>query len=116
MTATVRWTRTGFHAWYEAPEARVYLQSMHRHKFYFEAEIETFHNDREIEFHDLLAVCEGASPPEGESWGGHSCEMMAQNVAEALRQKYAAMRTLRVSVFEDDEVGATIYLGRGEDC
>lgn len=114
-TATVRWTRNGYHQWVGAPDHRHYLGAMHRHRFYFEAEIETFHDDREVEFHDLLAICEQESPPDNESWGGYSCEMMARDIARALRRRFLAMRSIRVSVFEDNECGATLYLNPGED-
>lgn len=115
-TATVRWTRTGYHAWFNAPDRREYLRQMHRHQFYFEVEIETFHDDREIEFHDLLDVCKNASPEDGASWNGKSCEMMAREIAQALRDTYQPMRQIRVSVFEDNEVGANLYLPAGASC
>jgi hypothetical protein len=114
QTLTVRWSRIGFHHWPDAPDRRSYLGTTHRHKFFCEAEIEARHNNREIEFHDVLDVCTNAVPPDGADWGAMSCEMMSEQIARALRDQFGVMRWLRTSVFEDNEVGATTILTAGE--
>ena len=40
----------GFHKYENAPEEVAFLRVLHRHTFNVEVEMETFHNDREIEF------------------------------------------------------------------
>jgi hypothetical protein len=104
-TVTVRFTREGWHCWPEADGVRDYLASRHRHLFYYEVTISVNHNDREVEFHDLLEFAR-ESAVQGEL-GRRSCEDMAEVVLEAISQKWKD-RQYKVSVFEDNEVGATI--------
>lgn len=112
--ALVTFTRIGFHRWPGATPERAYLAQTHRHLFHFTVALEVFHDDREVEFHDLLDAAKAAVPMDGADWGAMSCEMMAREVAKALRDKYGAMRTLRIVVSEDGEVGAELTFQRGE--
>jgi hypothetical protein len=107
--AVVRFTREGWHHWPAAPEERKYLAASHRHLFYVEVEIEVRHNDREIEFHDLLAFCK-AKFPTGD-FGAASCEMLAQALSQTVQYQWPG-RALTVSVFEDNEVGAKVVYNR----
>lgn len=113
QTVTVRWEQIGFHCWPEAEGVRAYLSQRHRHKFFFEVTVDVFHNDREIEFHDLLDQARRVIGTE--ELGRMSCEDMALKVIEALRSLYpetAHRRGWSCSVFEDNEVGATVKYER----
>jgi hypothetical protein len=108
-TVTVRWEQVGFHCWPEAAGVRQYLSTRHRHKFFFTLTVDVFHNDREIEFHDLLDFAKGIIIEQ--ELGRQSCEDLATTIIDAVVAKYpqtATTRTIRVSVFEDNEVGATL--------
>lgn len=105
----VRHAVPGFHRWEHAPENRAYLRATHRHVFHVEVRVEVTHDNRDIEFHDLLdAVAD--SLPRNHDWGGRSCETLARIVAERVRalMQLPEHRPVRVSVFEDNEVGAII--------
>lgn len=101
----VRFTVEGFHQWKNAPFNRDYLRNKHRHLFYIEVKVSVLHDDREIEFHDLLDFCK-VTFGEGD-FGGHSCETLAKALINDLIAKYPG-REIAVSVFEDGEVGAEV--------
>ena len=71
-----------------------------------EVSTEVTHDDREIEFHDLLADAKAAFP--GGDMGSWSCEMMARELGRTLVGKYR--RPFTVSVLEDNEVGAVVQV------
>lgn len=100
----VKWTTYGFHFWPNAPYARNYLSSRHRHRFEWVAGIEVGHDDREVEFHDFLELCQ-AWTPEGEL-GSKSCEMLAREVLASIVATFG--RTAFVECWEDGEVGARV--------
>jgi hypothetical protein len=102
---TVRFAFEGWHNWPEAPEHRAYLRSEHRHLFHVEVAVSVEHHDREVEFHDLLDLCKKDCP--GPSLGRHSCEDIAQQFIALVSATYPG-RAYRVSVWEDNEVGATV--------
>lgn len=103
--AVIRFQVEGFHRWPDAPEPRAYLAQSHRHLFHVEVQIEVFHDDREIEFHDLLDFTRSVFP--GGDMGSDSCEVMAKEIIKQLTNKYGR-RAMQVSVFEDGEVGAVV--------
>jgi hypothetical protein len=105
--AVVRLQVPGFHCWPGATGDRAYLAQRHRHLFHVEVKIETFHGDRELEFHDLLDFCREHFP--GGELSGRSCEHMAEELLGAIAQKYPN-RAVSVGVFEDGEVGAEVTL------
>lgn len=106
----------GFHYWPGAPASRSYLGQPHRHRFGVRVEVPVEHDDREMEFHDLLdsvrfQVIQMAPVNEltGVSHcGPMSCEMMAERLAQALRE--GLERDVSVTVDEDGECGATVEL------
>lgn len=107
---TVTWNQLGYHCWPEAGDMlpdRAYLASKHRHQFHYEVTIPVEHNDREIEFHDLLDFCRYVAPEEGADLGRMSCEDMAVKVGEAVLIRHPG-RSVTVTVWEDKEVGATV--------
>ena len=107
---TVTWNQPGFHRWPEAGEVlpdRAYLADKHRHLFYYEVTVTTEHNDREVEFHDLLDFCRYIAPAEGADLGRMSCEDMALQVGRAVNGRHPGRKVV-VTVWEDLEVGATL--------
>lgn len=105
VTVTVRWTFEGWHYWPDAPSKRDYLGVRHRHLFHGEASIAVAHDDREVEFHDLLDVCRAAT--DRREYGPMSCELIADLVARAMRAEWPD-RQMRVAMFEDGECGAEV--------
>lgn len=108
---TVRFDVIGFHRWPEAAEvlpARAYLSDRHRHRFFFEVTVHTGHNDREVEFHELLDLCRGEfADARSREYGRRSCEDLAEAVWQVVSWKYPG-RAGRVAVWEDNEVGAAL--------
>ena len=96
----------GFHSWPEATGNRAYLAQPHRHKFYVRAEIQTFHDDREIEFHDFLDFCKQNAP--GGDLGRSSCEDIGRQLLTAISKQWPN-RAVYIEVWEDHEVGASLY-------
>lgn len=107
MLALVKFTREGFHHWPDAPLARGYLGTDHRHLFYVEVRLEVHHDEREVEYHDLLDLCKCYFP--GGKSGGQSCETMARTLAENIATTFPG-RLVEVSILEDNEVGAVFTL------
>lgn len=104
--AVVRFTSEGFHCWPDASGKREYLSHSHRHLFHVEAKVEVTHENREIEFQDLRDAC--ISFFGGGDFGALSCEALAATLAQRLKALYA--REVVVSVFEDGEMGAEVWL------
>lgn len=113
-SAIVRFTAEGWHNWLGAPEGRRYLSHSHRHLFHIEVSVQVFSDDREIEFHDLLDFCKTHWPGlMQKDLGGQSCEMLAANLLDTVVCHYPK-RFVKVSVFEDGEVGAEVSCVRWE--
>lgn len=104
-SAVVRFRVEGWHRWPDAPERRYYLAEMHRHLFHVQVTLEEVHDNREVEYHDLLDFCKGAFP--GGNMGSSSCEMMASVLLQKVAAQYPGRR-LEVQCFEDGEVGAIV--------
>lgn len=111
----VRFEITGIHCWPDAQGTRKYLASPHRHQFHFKVETRVKHNDREIEFHDLInaakwyvvtAVGGMSSQHDCVEFDNASCEMIAEQLGCHLCLKYA--RPFTITVSEDGECGATV--------
>lgn len=115
-TIVVRTQFEGIHCYPDAPKDVEFLKHPHRHMFYVEAEIEVFHDDRELEFilvkRDLDKFLKG-------DLKSASCEMICRTVQQYLKRTYplngaqvsitgSNERYVNVSVFEDDENGARI--------
>tara|TARA_Y100000310_G_scaffold182310_1_gene182392 strand:- start:1796 stop:2164 length:369 start_codon:yes stop_codon:yes gene_type:complete len=112
-TITVRWASPGFHLWPDADDAtngrRAYLGNRHRHLFYYEVTVGVDHQDREIEFHDLLDLGREFTARRLDH-EARSCEMLAAEVLDHLQTNLAVVsnRNRSCSVWEDNEVGATV--------
>jgi hypothetical protein len=116
-TVWVTHSFVGWHHWPGAPAERRYLADPHRHRFGVRAEITVGHDDRDVEFHDLLDVvasaCDFLGPRAVGKVGNHlgpmSCEMMARDVLAAIGARWPGRR-VAVTVDEDGEAGATVVL------
>lgn len=104
----VRFVKAGFHLWPNAPPSRAYLAQRHRHLFHVEVRVEVRHDDREIEFHDLLEEAEDLFEIADDTM---SCEMMARVLANRLMALHD-QRIFAVTVSEDGECGATVSSGQ----
>ena len=107
MTAStifVRFAQPGFHYWPEPTKGRAYLGQRHRHLFHVEVRMEVCHDDREVEFHDLLDFARTQFP--GGELAGQSCEMMARSLGNKIARQFG--RAVEVSVSEDGEVGSVV--------
>lgn len=96
----------GWHSWPDAPGRRSYLRSLHRHMFEVVATVPVFHDDREVEFHDLRdAITAWWGSQESQENRG-SCEQIADELREHLTR--LLLRDVVVSVGEDGEAWATV--------
>ena len=102
----------GIHKYVNAPEEVAFLRNEHRHKFYVEAMIQVFHNDRELEFiivknkiNEFINSNILCMPVV------YSCEMICNDIIAFIEKTYCkdVARKIKVSVFEDNENGATVY-------
>lgn len=110
-TIFVRFDFVGLHQWPAAPSHRGYLAKLHRHRFMVEVSTIVLHDDREIEFHDLLDLARTAIPGTRDQTGSYmlgpsSCEHVARHIGKELARRYG--RAIRVSVSEDGECGAVV--------
>ena len=108
----VTFQRVGFHK-YIAAETEPsladvsYLGNRHRHLFKFTVQIQVFHNDRDLEFHQVLNYCESLFSTQTIDIDFKSVEMLADELHEQLASKYPG-RNMKISVSEDGECGCTI--------
>lgn len=83
-----------------------YLGNMHRHLFKFKVQIEIFHDDRELEFHQFLNYCE--SLYENNLNINHkSVEMLADDLYNKISVEYPN-RDMKIEISEDGECGCCI--------
>ena len=64
------------------------------------------HDERDVEFHDLMDQVQRLLPGDGQ-YGPASCETIARRIHGELASKYPE-RQLSVTVLEDGEAGATV--------
>src|SRR6056300_579038 len=90
-----------------------FLGIPHRHIFHFRVRIEVRHNDRDIEFIQFKRWMERLYSEESTSDNGvlvldyKSCEMIADDLYEAISAKYPG-RFVEIEVSEDGENGCLI--------
>ena len=107
----ITFQRAGFHRYPAAAtdpslEDVAYLADRHRHLFKFRVEIEVFHDDRELEFHQVLNYCE--SLYQGHLEINHkSVEMLADDLYVQLASRYPG-RFVAIEVSEDGECGCRV--------
>ena len=91
-----------------------FLGYPHRHIFHFRVRIEVRHNDRDIEFIQFKRWMERLYNGEDTSKNGvlvldyKSCEMIADDLYEAISAKYPG-RFVEIEVSEDGENGCSIF-------
>jgi hypothetical protein len=108
---TVSFKQPGFHFWKEAPDEVSFLRSPHRHLFGVKVTLRDLaHHDRNQEFFlvQQWAMEEFESILRAAEINGASCEMMARDLAIAVRIRYGCK--VRVSVDEDGENSAEVSL------
>jgi len=108
----ITWQRAGFHRYPAASEDPQlddvsYLGLRHRHLFKFRVEIEIFHNDRELEFHQVLNYCESLYKDNQLEIDYKSVEMLADDLYLQLANRYPD-RYMAIEVSEDGECGCRI--------
>lgn len=84
-----------------------FLGNAHRHIFHFKVQIEVFHDDREIEFIQFKRWCENLYNTGVLQLDQKSCEMMADDLYKAIKEKYLN-REIVIDVSEDGENGCHI--------
>lgn len=111
----------GFHRWEGAQhtEKRQYLTNTHRHIFWVQIELQVFHDDREVEIHDLRDLGFDfirSTYPDGQL-GKCSCEMIGRQVADHILATLSkADRWIKVTVLEDKENGACVQTPFSRPC
>lgn len=108
----VTFQRAGFHhyptALTDASLSDVsYLGHNHRHLFKFKIQIEIFHDDREVEFHQFLNYCESLFDTNIININNKSVEMLSNDLHEHIIKKYPN-RDIKINVSEDGECGCVI--------
>ena len=100
---TVRGQYDGFHKWADAPDEVAFLKNLHRHLFKWEATIQVYHDDRELEFFMVQKQINTAIMPFLQMKELGSCEMQAEFILGCLVNEYGPRRRYTVAVSEDGE-------------
>lgn len=104
----VRFQWSGLHSWPDAPDSHSFLRNEHRHLFEGIATLQVGHDDRELEFFEVLDWLESTEMIKKLSEPAHlSCEQMAKLIAGALLARYGN-REITVEVYEDGENGGKV--------
>lgn len=126
MTANVKkwiWVtfqKAGFHRYPaaefdEALADVAYLGHQHRHLFKFKIQIEVFHNDRELEFHQFLNYCESLFESRTIDIDFKSVEMLSDDLYSQISPRYPN-RDMVIEVSEDGECGCVIEYNKVVDA
>jgi hypothetical protein len=108
----VTFQKAGFHRYPEAetnPNLKdvTYLASRHRHLFKFKVQIQVTHNNRDLEFHQVLNFCETLFQTKNIEIDYKSVEMLADDLYTHLSNAYPN-RAMKIEVSEDGECGGLI--------
>ena len=90
-----------------------YLASKHRHLFGFKIQIEIFHQDRDIEFHQFLNYCQSLFESGTIDIDYKSVEMLADDLYIQISSKYPN-RDIVIDIDEDSECGCSIIYRKYE--
>ena len=85
-----------------------FLGYPHRHIFYFEIQVQVFHNDRDIEFIQLQRWLKNLYNNNTLHLDHKSCEMISDELYDKISEKYPG-REITINVSEDNENGCRIY-------
>ena len=107
----VTFQKAGFHRYPAAATDQKlkdvsYLGNRHRHLFKFKVQIEVFHDDRDLEFHQVLNFCESLYQSSLEI-DFKSVEMLADDLYTQLIVRYP-QREMKIEVNEDGECGCLV--------
>lgn len=105
--AEISFREAGLHRWKDAPERRAYLRDLHRHCFHVSVRVKVDHDDRQVEFHDLLDGCQAEFRRIVAEADGSSCETMARRLLSYVYSVWG-VEEARVSVAEDGEVAGIV--------
>lgn len=106
---TARGQYVGFHKYEDAPDEVAFLRHRHRHVFKWEATIQVFHDDRELEFFMVKDLIENEILKFTllqDNLG--SCEMQAEKMLMGLLHEYGTLRYYQITVSEDGENDGTV--------
>ena len=100
----------GVHRYEFAPEEVKFLRNDHRHIFIITSKIEVFREDRELEFIMVKHLIDQFLLDRGFVWhmGTLSCEQVAIQIYNLLKEKYGSERKISVEVSEDGENSAIV--------
>ena len=103
----VTFQKEGIHKYPDAPDEVDFLRYPHRHIFKFKVQIEVYNDDRDIEFFIFKRWLEGLYADDTLQLDYKSCEMMADDLAKQIKDKYPG-RQLSIDVSEDGENGCHV--------
>ena len=103
----VTFQKEGIHKYPDAPDEVDFLRYPHRHMFHFKVQIEVYDNDRDIEFFIFKRWLESLYADNILQLDYKSCEMMADDLARQIKDKYP-QRRLAIDVSEDGENGCHV--------
>lgn len=112
----VTFQKAGFH-YYPAAAIETslsdvsYLGNKHRHLFKFKVTLSVTHNDRDVEFHQLLNFCESLFESGSVDIDSKSVEMLADDLYRHLIVRYPG-RDIEIEVSEDGECGCRMAYAR----
>ena len=107
----VTFQREGIHCYPDAKniEGVEFLQYPHRHVFHFRVEVEVFHDDRDLEFIKEKRYMEGLFNNDVLSLQHKSCEMISDDLASHLYDRYSTKpRCVTIEISEDGENGCRV--------
>ncbi len=105
----VTFRKEGIHCYPEAPEEVSFLRSPHRHLFHFKVWVEVKHNNRDREFFIEKNWIESLYNGGILILSYKSCEMMADELYEKLKERYQGEgRKIKIEISEDGENGCWV--------
>ena len=96
------------HRYPEAPEQVAHLRNTHRHTFIITAQIEVKGLNRELEFYMVKDYLDDVAH-NVLSLSSKSCEMIGDDIYNALSQKYGRNREMIIKVSEDNQRSSISY-------
>ena len=88
----VTFQKEGIHKYPDAPDEVDFLRHPHRHMFHFKVQIEVYNDDRDIEFFIFKRWLESLYADDILQLDYKSCEMMADDLAKQIKDKYPGRR------------------------
>ena len=98
----VTFQKEGIHKYPDAPDEVDFLRYPHRHMFHFKVQIEVYNDDRDIVFFIFKRWLESLYADDTLQLDYKSCEMMADDLAKQIKDKYPGRR-LSIDVSEEGD-------------